>query len=419
MSSGFATDAYISFLNHTLDGYRTWSQENMQKAFFSLGYRVNENVENRLYFFFGHLDQNNPSSLTKDELYRDPRQTDPEAIQEKWGTHWTYERLMDRLVIRGDEWQWQLALAWNHRQELQLQEYEDDFRLGATRYYSDADYAADIAFESNTRPQIREEPSFSMGFLPAFEPESDQCLRQWQRLEQRLGVDRTYSLNLPIYVENQLYFGRQMPRFSLLTGFQGFYAERIFKDRFRSATPRRPIARESFPRAESESGRGAVNRKSGQPSLTPISAGVFQPPSFDEATGIVEGGVDGGRIYNDLHAQKAITVELGTRGEAGPFSWDVAIYRSWVRDELLDQNNSNGQPLGTVNAPRTMHQGIEAGLETELFEWPLAKNAPIDWHHRSKDEDELKSSRASAWLVIEQTFNFSDFRLLRRCGLWG
>ena len=70
-------DAYGSVVEHTLDGFRDHSQENYQKAFFSLGFRINASAENRLYFFYGRLDQNNPSGLAKDDLSANPRQTDP------------------------------------------------------------------------------------------------------------------------------------------------------------------------------------------------------------------------------------------------------------------------------------------------------------------------------------------------------
>ncbi len=61
-------------------------------------------------------------------------------------------------------------------------------------------------------------------------------------------------------------------------------------------------------------------------------------------------------------------MEIGTREESGPCNWDIALYRSWVRDELLDQNNDWGEPLGTVNAPHTIHQGVKVGLVARLFQ---------------------------------------------------
>ena len=43
------------------------------------------------------------------------------------------------------------------------------------------------------------------------------------------------------------------------------------------------------------------------------------------------------------------------------FGLDLALYRSEIRDELLALNDANGQSLGTLNADKTLHQGIELG----------------------------------------------------------
>jgi iron complex outermembrane receptor protein len=135
----------------------------------------------------------------------------------------------------------------------------------------------------------------------------------------------------------------------------------------------------------------------------------FQPPSFDESLGIQE-GENGGRTFHELHSQKAITLELGTRGEAGQFQWDATLYRSWVRDELLDQNNNQGEPLGTINASRTIHQGLELGLETELFHSLLVHPAQVDPSKGdAKNSQKLPLAKPDR-LVWEQTYVFSDFR---------
>lgn len=395
-----AWDAYGSVINHLVDGYRDHAQENYQKVFASLGYRLNESAENRLYFFYGRLDQNNPSGLAKDELYANPRQTDPESIEEQWGTRWSYVRLADRFVVKGDHFQLQLALSWNHRQQTQREEFEDDFRLGATRYYSD-DYGADLVFET-TADFLRGRNRLSFGIVPTFEPESDSSYANPNgKLGELLFVDRTYYLNFPFYLENQHYLTKQ---FSLLTGFQAVYVNRVFKDRYKSATLGDQSHDDHF---------WAFNPKLGvayewnKESIVYLNVSrSFQPPSFDESLGIQE-GEDGGQVFHELHSQKAITLELGTRGQAGPFEWDAALYRSWVRDELLDQNNDQGQPLGTINAPRTIHQGIELGLETELLHALLVKSpGPIS----GKDGKDRRAPTKTDRVVLEQSYTFSDFR---------
>ena len=401
LASGWSNgpwDAYVAFTNHIQDGYQEHSQENFQKVTANLGYRPSDSIENRLYFYYGRLNQNNPAALDKADLYDNPRQTDPEAIQEDWSTNWDYFRVMDRLAVKGKDWTLQAAVEYNHRQVTQRSEYEDDFRLGAVRYYSD-DYAADLTFEA-TYELFGQKNRFSAGLIPSFEPESDSFYADPTagKLGDLLFTDQTYYLNFPIFAENQHYFTKQ---FSVLTGFQAVYVNRIFRDGYRSTTLGDQSRHNNY---------WAFNPKVGlayqfdDRSLVYINGSrSFQPASFDESLGIREGET-GGQVFNNLESQKGITLEVGTRGEEGPFRWDLALYRTWLRDELLSLNNSQGVPLGTVNAPRTIHQGIEAGLEIELAHALLAKNTLSD---RSKDpESEAKSDR----IVIEQTYNLSDFR---------
>ena len=80
----------------------------------------------------------------------------------------------------------------------------------------------------------------------------------------------------------------------------------------------------------------------------------FEPPSFGELAG--------GPNVTPVSAQKGTTFEVGSRGFLRNATWDVSYYRSQVDNELLSLNTPTGQPLGTVNAPRTIHQGVELGL---------------------------------------------------------
>lgn len=83
-----------------------------------------------------------------------------------------------------------------------------------------------------------------------------------------------------------------------------------------------------------------------------------------------------------LDAQRAWTAEVGTRGKAGGFSWDVTYYRSTVKGELLQFNVGPSIPASTFNAGRTRHEGIEAA-----FEW-----------------------NATEWLRLREVYNWSNFR---------
>jgi iron complex outermembrane recepter protein len=319
-------------------------------------------MQNRFYVFLGRLDQNNPSSLTKEAMNANPQQTEPESVQEKWNTYWAYLRLMDRFVIQGQDWTLQLGAYWNYRQFQERQEFDEDTPLGTQKFWSD-DFGGDIAFTS-TGDLFNAHNRFTVGFVPTVEFESDSWYANTNGSNgPLLEADWTAATNFTLYAENQHYI---WGRFSILTGLQAVAVGRKFvspqmgnhDEQFYALNPKLGVAYEWV-----DHNLAYVN-----------FSRSFQPPSFDEALSVTSTG----QMFNYLEAQKAWTIEIGSRGEPGPLTWDVAPYHSWLRDELLNLNNAQGVPLGTVNAPRTMHQGVEAEVEmrftsklkfTQAFVW--------------------------------------------------
>ncbi|AQR61345.1 TonB-dependent receptor [Brevundimonas sp. LM2] len=102
----------------------------------------------------------------------------------------------------------------------------------------------------------------------------------------------------------------------------------------------------------------------------------IEPPNFGSLSPTVDG-------FAAIEAQEAWTGEAGLRGRTARFSWDVAVYRAELENELLNfiVNPALGIPAATFNAGPTVHQGIEAGL---------------DWRF------------APGWR-LRQTYTFSDF----------
>ena len=74
-----------------------------------------------------------------------------------------------------------------------------------------------------------------------------------------------------------------------------------------------------------------------------------------------------------LVEQKANTFEVGIKGSHGIFDGSLALYRSWIHDELLNvqiipATSTAAAVTGAFNASPTIHQGVEAGLNTRLWE---------------------------------------------------
>jgi len=66
------------------------------------------------------------------------------------------------------------------------------------------------------------------------------------------------------------------------------------------------------------------------------------------------------------NAQKATTFELGWRRRSANVEWEATAYRALIDGELLALTDANGIPLGTANAERTIHQGVELGASLPI-----------------------------------------------------
>lgn len=85
----------------------------------------------------------------------------------------------------------------------------------------------------------------------------------------------------------------------------------------------------------------------------------FEPPSLADLT-------SGGAFpFAPLDSQRATVFEIGTRGQSGALSWDIAAYRAELENEFLDFAVPGARGLVTVtgNGDRTIHQGLEAGVD--------------------------------------------------------
>ena len=95
----------------------------------------------------------------------------------------------------------------------------------------------------------------------------------------------------------------------------------------------------------------------------------FEAPSLADLT-------SGGAFpFAPLDPQRATVFEVGTRGQAGIVSWDIALYRAELENEFLDLAVPGARGLVTVtaNADRTIHQGLEFGLDVRPFKAALEK----------------------------------------------
>lgn len=117
---------------------------------------------------------------------------------------------------------------------------------------------------------------------------------------------------------------------------------------------------------------GLVWRASTLASVYSSVSSSFETPTTTELGNKPDGSAG---INPGLQPQRTITFELGTKGifSSRAVRWDVALFDSHVRDELVpfDIPNGNGRRYFR-NAGRTMRRGGEVGLDGEF--------GPVSWH---------------------------------------
>jgi iron complex outermembrane recepter protein len=375
----------ISFRSR--DGFREHSREDTEIFFADLGYKFGEQVENRFYLTLDRTDRNLPGGLSKSEMENDPSQANPLAIAQDWNKEWAYVHLADKLSIRTDEIQVDAGAFWFHRDLENRGFFSPDFREGIEMFYSD-NFGGSLNFvcrhELFGRRNI-----LTIGLSPQYEHEPTQ---NYENIFGHTGATTARgigsSINVPAYLEDQLYL---TPRLSILAGAQTMFAERHFIDEFLTDAAGNQSNRQNFwgfnPKL------GAMYEINRQTQAFINFSRTWQPPSLDNLVDFTE-GPDSSVVYTPLQPQHAWTIEIGTRGGISRIQWELAFYRSWLRNELLELNDAFGNDIGTRNVPRTNHQGIEASLEVELLREILVPKQP---------------NRAGDRLSFDQSYTLNDF----------
>jgi len=369
------------------EGFREHSREDTEILFADLGYKFNDQVENRFDLTLDRTNRNLPGGLTKSEMEDDPSQANPLAIAQDWNKELSNVRLADKLSIRTEEIELDVGAYWFHHDLENRGFFSPDFREGIEQFYSD-NFGGNLNFVSRHELFGRRN-ILTIGLTPQYEDEPTQ---NYENIFGHPGATTSRgigsSINVPAYLEDQLYLA---PRLSILAGAQAIFAERHFKDEFLTDEAGNQSNRQNFwgfnPKL------GAIYKISRQTQAFMNFSRSWQPPSLDNLVDFTE-GPNSSVVYTPLQPQHAWTIEVGTRGEYSRFQWELSLYRSWVRNELLEINDAFGNDIGTINIPRTNHQGIETNLEVELLREILVPKQP---------------NRAGDHLSLDQSYTLNDF----------
>ncbi|TWI67335.1 iron complex outermembrane receptor protein [Pseudoduganella lurida] len=366
-------DYYVQAIASERDGYQTLSSGESRAFIGNLGYKFGPDVETRFYFRYRKTDNYQPGALTVAQVEQDPRQANPTSVAQdahrnQPGSRWLANKTLWN--IDGDS-----SLEFG----AVIHDYPIDQQLGVN---VGSWGFTDLSFSLNYQ---RRETLFGLRSetkLGALSTSHNN--HGW--LDTRVRIPSGATAGLPVgtlirraeydgedhilHAGNDLEIARDL---WLTTGVSGVKTKRFTEVVYpvvnepyaRSTTALAPRAglRYTFPNEVQVFGN--VSR-----SIEPPNSWAFltTPPAFTTgpATGLSRHGLD-------LKDQTANTFELGTRGAAYGSNWSLSVYRSYVKNELLSvevvpATATTAAATAESNATPTIHQGIEAGLESRLWD---------------------------------------------------
>jgi len=340
-------DGFLSYTHTEQDGFQRHSEQNNERVFGNLGLRFDENLETRFFVHVTDTESQLPGNLTKAQLEADPRQANPFNVSGNQKRDFFLSRLSNKTTY---------TFGANRLELIGFYAYKDLFHpIFQVLDIVYDDYGGGLRLVSEA-PWFGRQNILTAGFNAHAGLAEDDRFRnvggghgaRTQNMDQR-------SVNYSVYFEEQHYVA---PKLALVGGGQFSHATRELEDKLlsdgdssfdESFTAFSPKFGARYELNENVQIFGNVSRS-------------FEPPSFGE--------LSGGQLITVVDDQEATTVEVGTRGTYDPWSmiWDVAYYSAWVSDELLSLADARGQPLGTISADATTHQGIELGLVNRFLD---------------------------------------------------
>lgn len=354
-------DYYVGASGFRQDGYREHAKQDTGRVFANLGWQLAADVATRFYVGYVNSDSELPGSITRAQLEDDPSAANPGNIglDQHRDIEWT--RLSNKTV-------WQLGAG----RQLELFAYASYKELDHPIFQVIRQRNQDLGLELRVVSEgdlAGARNRFVAGIAPSRgRTHEDRFVNVAGTPGARTNESEQRASNLELYAENQWW---ARPDLALVAGVQWVRATRELDDRFVAGTAADPLSESFEHRYRRASPKlGAVWTASPRVQWFANVSNSFEPPSFSE--------LGGGVRPLDNDAQRATTLELGTRGRLGAeLEWDLALYDARLRDELLSIATNDLGATVTVNAPRTRHRGIELGLAGQAA--PFDTPGRIEW----------------------------------------
>ncbi|MEN5202210.1 TonB-dependent receptor [Pseudomonas wadenswilerensis] len=346
-------DYYVALTDSEYDGYQDHSSGSSKGIAANVGYRFNPNLETRFYLRYRETENDLAGRLTQEQIKHDPRAANPAYLSRddsrpQPGSTWLGNKTTFYL---DDDSQLEAGLVYH--------DYPMDLREGPMRLkVAYTDVSGTLNYQRR-HTLFGHESKTTVGWRTTKHlPNSGAS--QYARVNGVFGAktrDFTYQgSDTVLHVGNEL---ELIPDLWLTSGLAAIYTRResavTYPDNGGKVSqsdwdyaPRLGLRYDISPQLQVY---GNLSRSVEPPhpwALIWSSTSATQPI--------------------EMHNQTATTLELGARGESAIGRWDLAWYYSDVRHELLAVEIVQGQPAKEFNASPTVHQGIEAGLDSLLWE---------------------------------------------------
>jgi len=356
------TDFFLSATGTSSDGFRQHEDQENIKFNGNIGASLSDSVETRFYLSGNIIEQELPGSVSLSTALDSPERADSSSITQDWARDIRSLRVSNKTTIDLGADDILDVGGFVNAKDL----YHPITAFVGVIDQESLDYGvfAQASGEYNLseyRNRYRAGINSQLGGVDA-------------KLYKNIGGNRgdllsdgdQNSRNVTVYGENSLYVD---PEFALVLGGQLIWSDRELDDRRNDSRSDSEIFRSFNPKI------GVLYEPTEQAQFFGNISRSYEVPTFSELT---QGGASG---FTPVDAQKAWTAEIGTRGGSSDFSWDLSVYRAWLDGEMLQFTTGPGIPAATFNAKDTVHQGVEFGIASRIFENALSSCDSVTWRN--------------------------------------
>jgi iron complex outermembrane receptor protein len=356
-------DYFVTGSAQRADGYREHSWGHSEKASANFGYQVSPDFETRFYLNANVVRQRIPGEVTKDSALNTPQKAFTDNVVNDWQRNIDTVRVANKSTLRLDNTVIDFGIFGVDRHLM-----HPIFQWLDYRYH---DYGA-FARAVDDRQLWGYRNRFTVGVnILNGSIDAAQYVNTGGFKGQQLSSLVQKPENYSFYAEDSFYVLRNL---AFIAGTQYLYAVRDQQVNFslngdvpgRSTfslwSPKVGVLWDVDPTWQVFAN---ISRSAEVPSFGESVAPNFLNPNFPRIP------------FFDIRPQTATTYEIGTRGRRPDYTWDVALYRADIRDELQCFFSSFGN-CNVTNADRTVHQGVELGGGVSLYKGMWVQGAEPD-----------------------------------------